>query len=109
MGSRKERENFDALTARIFLVLIGISFAAAAYFLSQWNDETARLATVIAPAFATGGIGIIICGLVVSGKNAVSLSEKTGNSELLILHILLAMGLAALIRQIRNKKEKSRP
>lgn len=100
MPSKRKKDRFDALTARIFLVLLGLSFVVTGSLLLYWSGETATTPIIFGWMFGFGGITLAICGLALSDTNAIKFSEKTGNHEVMILFALASLGLAWLIRRI---------
>ena len=103
MASKRKRDSFDALTSRIFILLIGLTFVAVGSFMLSWSGETETTSLIIGWTFSIGGIVVMFCGLALGDENAIKFSEKTGHHEVLILYAVLSMALAWIIRRARIK------
>ncbi len=102
MPSRRERESFDALTSRIYLILLGLTFLAfgiVILFISSGQS----LAVFMSLMFVGIGMLLVLPGLFASDKSAISLADKSASHEIAIVFVLAALGLAWVLNRAKKK------
>jgi hypothetical protein len=102
MPSRRERESFDALTSRIYLILLGLTFLAfgiVILFISSGQS----LAVFMSLMFVGIGMFLVLPGLFASDKSAISLADKSASHEIAIVFVLAALGLAWVLNRAKKK------
>jgi hypothetical protein len=102
MPSRREREKFDALTSRIYLILLGLTFLAFGWISRSISPEQS-LAVFVGLAFVGMGLLLVFPGVLASDKSAISLAEKSSSHEIAIVFVLAALGLAWMLNRARKK------
>lgn len=104
MSSRRQRENFDVRTSRIYLFVFGLSFLAFSMFLAVVVGFEIAIALVCEFIAFTIGIFFIFMSIMSGDKEAQSLAEKSSSHEITIIFLMVALGLAWLLSPDRRKK-----
>jgi hypothetical protein len=103
MSSRKERKQFNGLTSRIFVFLLGFSAIAVGFIAFSANYPTGHILSITGYALATIGFVGILSSLLLDDATIIKFSESTGNSEILVIFVLLALFLAWAAGRLKKR------
>ena len=103
MASKSKRDSFDALTSRIFVILIALSFIALGSFALSQDIEAGLVQLAFGWICTVAGIIAVVAGLALSDKNVEKLSDKSGYHELLFIYVAASLALVWLIKRIKKE------
>lgn len=102
MSTRKEREKFDALTSRIFLFLFGCAVTAIGCFFFSVDHSIDSALSIAGYASTAIGLAIVLSSLLLDDATTIKYAESTGNSEIMVLFVLLAFFFAWCIDRVKK-------
>ena len=92
----------DNLFIRSFLFVVGAFFLAIAIFTVLVSNSIPWWGYLIISVFIIAGLYYSLISLFGSNKIALSVAEKTGNHEIVIIFIVIAGIISASVRKLKN-------
>lgn len=104
MSSRKQRDELDLLTSRVFLFLLGAFFIALGSVALSTSDSLQQIFSIMGVIFTvivTMGLVITFIGIAGDDKFVIKTANTTGSHEVLIVFILLAIGIVSVLKRAK--------
>ncbi|AQQ68263.1 hypothetical protein Mag101_11885 [Microbulbifer agarilyticus] len=100
MSSRRKREEFDELSSRVLLFIIGISLLAVsiAVFYREGADSQAALAVGL--ILGVIWLPLVLVSILGSKKRAQRWADNTGNHEVMVVFVLAALGITFVLKKL---------
>ena len=103
MSSRRKREEFDELSSRVLLFLIGASLLAISIAVFYREGADSQAAVAIGLILAVIWLPLIFVSILGSKKRAQSWANNTGNHEVLVVFYLAALGVTFVLKKLDRK------
>ncbi|MCQ3827841.1 hypothetical protein HXX02_00125 [Microbulbifer elongatus] len=103
MSSRRKREEFDELSSRVLLFLIGAFFLAIIFAVFYREGADSQVAVAVGIILSIIGLPFVFVIVLGSKKKAIKWADNTGNHEILVAFYLAALGITYVLKKIGRK------
>lgn len=98
----KQKQPIDSLFARVFIFMLGLALLGISLLPYIASNPTEWWALLLIMSLSVFGVLLVAVSIVSSEETAVTVAEKTGNHEALVLFVLMAGALSNLIRKLKS-------